>query len=83
MAIVTGSSGRGVDSVTSVAAVDAVAMENDVCDVAIVDVDDGTLLFVALGVVPPVVPTSVTTDGRGEALDSEEAALVSGKSEFY
>ena len=63
------------------AAVDAVAMENDVCDVAIVDVDDGTLLFVALGVVPPVVPTSVTMDGRGEALDSEEAALVYGTCE--
>ena len=47
------------------------------------DVDDGTLLFVALGVVPSVVPTSVTTDGRGEALESEEAAPVSGKSEFY
>ena len=56
-------------------------MENDVCDVAIVDVD-GILLYVALGVVPPVVPTSVTMDGRGEALDSEEAALVSAKSEF-
>ena len=63
----------------------AVAEEEDVCGIVVVDVYDGAVSEYALGVVPPeVVPNAAAVDGTGEdAFDSEEVALalVSGKIE--
>ena len=83
---VTGSSGKAdlllaVDSGTTVEVIAAVVEENSVSGIAVVDVDDGTVSYDALGVFLSAESTSVGVDGTGEAIDSDEVEAVPDKIE--